>query len=249
MRETTVLFIDFDGVICDSLNECIVSSWIGYYRYFKGDEPQQMPIDFKKVFLSYRSYIRSGNDYILIQELIEKGIQTKSNEEFDRERKLAGHEKMKLYTDLFYRARDFLLQNDFKYWIQLNPLFPHVAKPLKEVAIKDNIHILSTKKAIYNEKILNSNGIKFPIERIHYSPNADKLSFIRNFLDKNPEYKKAILIDDQIKNMLGNKDPRIETLLALWGFIDKKWLIEYPEISTLDEKGFVTLLTLPFNVA
>ncbi len=240
--KTTVLFIDFDGVICDSLNECIVSSWIGYYRYLKKNEPKEIAINFRKLFLSYRSYIRSGNDYILIQELMERGIRVGSNKEFDRQRKLTGSEKMELYTELFYRARDFLLANEFEYWLRLNTIFPHVVKPLRDMAKQENIHILSTKKAMYNEKILNFNGIKFPMKRIHYSSNADKISFIKHFLKQNPKYTYAILIDDQIDNILGNTEPRIKTYLALWGFIDKKWLTEYPEIPKIDRDQFVRLL-------
>ncbi len=240
--KTTVVFIDFDGVICDSVNECIVSSWIGYYRYLKNNEPDRINIGFKKTFLSYRSYIRSGNDYILIHELMDKGIKVNSNEEFDKQRQVAGKEKMNLYTELFYRARDYLLDTKFTYWLKLNALFPHVKEPLKMVADKENIHILSTKKAMYNEKILKFNGIDFPMERIHYSSNADKLAFMRTFLNNNPVYSKAILIDDQIDNIKGNRDTQIDTYLALWGFIDKKWLAEYPEVKKIDAKGFVKLL-------
>ncbi len=240
--DSTVLFIDFDGVICDSVNECIVSSWIGYYRYLKKEEPSKIPVDFRKTFLSYRSYIRSGNDYILIQELMDRGIPVESNEDFERHRKLAGNKKMELYTQLFYRARDYLLSNELTYWLELNALFPHVTEPLKAVSERENIHILSTKKAMYNERILRFNGINFPMERIHYSSNADKISFIRNFLNQHSHYQKAILIDDQIDNMKGNTDSQIETYLALWGFIDKKWLAEYPEIKKIGRDEFVKLL-------
>ncbi|NOY09329.1 MAG: hypothetical protein GXP33_10875 [Spirochaetes bacterium] len=239
----TVFFIDFDGVICDSLDECLVSSWIGYYRYYRKKEPKAVSSGLRRRFLSYRPFIRRGSDYLLIQELIDRNIKITSNEQFDEYRRKEGAELMDLFGDYFYRARDYLLKTDYLYWLNLNRIYPFILKPLTEASKKENIHILSTKKVKYIIETLKNNGITIPSERVHYSSDSDKLSFINKFL-KNSPFETAVLIDDQIDNLKGNKNRSITPYLALWGFIDTSWLKIFPDIKTINKEETERLLTL-----
>ncbi len=243
LMEKTVIFLDFDGVICDSLNECLVSSWIAYYRYYKKNEPAYIDMNLRKSFLRYRPFITHGEDYVLIQKLINEKIIIRNNEEFDLERKKIGIEIMALFKDLFYRARDYLISEDFNYWLNLNRIFPFLYKPFYRASRKSNIHILSTKREKYIRATLEYHGIRMNPEQIHYSSGKEKLKIISRFLD-NDSYSRAIFIDDQIDNLKDNRDGRIEPLLALWGFIDRSWLSEYPSVGRLDEKGLIELLEI-----
>ena len=241
--EKRVIFLDFDGVICDSLNECLVSSWIAFHRYYMKDEPAHVSTSLRESFLRYRPFITHGEDYILIQKLIREKNTVRNNEEFDQERKRIGSEKMKLFKELFYRARDHLISTDFNYWLSLNKIFSFLYEPFSRASLKRNIHILSTKRKKYIQATLDYHGIQMNPERIHYSSGKKKLEMVSRFLD-NDSYDRAILIDDQIDNLKDNSDPRIEPLLALWGFIDKSWLLQYPSVGRLDERGFVELLEI-----
>lgn len=239
----TVFFIDFDGVICDSLDECLVSSWIGYYRYYRKEEPKAVSSDLHKRFLSYRPFIRRGSDYLLIQELIDRNIKITSNEQFDKYRRKAGVKLMDLFGDYFYRARDYLLKTDYSYWLNLNRIYSFILKPLMEASKKENIHILSTKKVKYIIEILKNNGITVSPERIHYSSDSDKLAFINEFLKDSP-FEAAVLVDDQIDNLKGNKNRSITPYLALWGFIDTSWLKIFLNIKTINKEEMERLLTI-----
>ena len=240
---STVIFIDFDGVICNSADECLVSSWIGYYRYHLKTEPSHVSVSLRTRFMRYRPFIRSGDDYLLIQELIDHGTEIKDNKQFDIQRGLAGREKMNAYKNYFYKARDYLLKTDHAYWLELHTIFPFLTEPLKKASKKENIHILSTKKEKYIIETLGYYSINISPERVHYSSNSDKIFFIKSFL-KASAYTSAVLIDDQIDNLKENTESYITTYIALWGFIDKKWLIQYPSIKTLDRDEMVRLLTL-----
>lgn len=240
---STVIFIDFDGVICNSADECLVSSWIGYYRYYLQEEPTHVPVSLRKRFLQYRSFIRSGEDYLLIQELIDHSIDIADNKQFDAQRKRTGIDKMNIYKHYFYQARDYLLKTDYAYWLKLNTIYPFLKKALKNALKKDNIHILSTKKEKYIIETLENYSISIAPERIHYSSNSDKLSFISDFLSGS-FYTNAILIDDQIDNLKENTNSSITVYLALWGFIDTKWLTQYPHVKTLSKDKMIKLLTL-----
>ncbi len=100
-----LVFLDFDGVICDSLLECLVSSWQGYYRLHLGKRETAVPITLRREFSKLRPYVRAGEDFILIQELINNKIPIRSQEQFDSQLAVRGEERMARYKELFYTAR------------------------------------------------------------------------------------------------------------------------------------------------
>ena len=65
-----IFCIDFDGVICDSIKECFLSS-----AHALGHDPEILSdagnVKFRK-FKSLRPFVRSGEDYILIQQWLKE---------------------------------------------------------------------------------------------------------------------------------------------------------------------------------
>ena len=84
-KEDKLVFLDFDGVICDSLPECYEVSLAAYYGiYLKTTVPDDTAVDTLKVFRHFRPYIRRGGDYLFIQLAIHQGISLESQEDLDR---------------------------------------------------------------------------------------------------------------------------------------------------------------------
>ena len=79
-----LVFLDFDGVICDSLPECYTVSLAAYYGLFRKSEvPKDASGATETVFRRFRPYIRRGGDYLFIQMAIHQGIRLESQEDFD----------------------------------------------------------------------------------------------------------------------------------------------------------------------
>ena len=230
MKAELLLVLDFDGVVCDSLAECLVSSWIAYYHLLKGVHPLSVPIGLKDCFYRMRSFIRSGEDYVLIQHLINSGQILKSQSEFDTCIASHGKMRMKHYKEHFYRARTDLLNTDRHYWLSLNRVYPHMRKELFSLPGDAPVRIISTKKTEFIVEILKADGISMNPEHVCYSGERKKLSIISEILDK-LHITKAIFIDDQIDHLKGNVDPRIDCHLPSWGFIQEEWLDKAPVIS------------------
>ena len=224
--DQNLLFLDFDGVVCDSLSECLVSSWIAYRRSTDQEIPAAVPMALRSHFVAMRSLIRSGKDYVLIQDLIARNRPVTSQTEFDSHIQTAGVQTMQRFKTLFYEARSQLLDIDPDYWMSLNRIYPHMLDGLRAVSGSDLLYVISTKKAAFIARLLISNGVPFDTSRIIYSGSTRKLSIISSVLDtlKTLKHRKAVLVDDQIDHLLGNTDPRIQCLLATWGFIKKEWL-------------------------
>ena len=177
MRER-VLVLDFDGVICDSIDECFVSSWTAYHTLYLGRQPAYMPIGLKRDFARLRPLIRGGEDFMLIQEILEQGGTSSRQSEFDAFARAAGERKMKLFHDLFYQARGELLEKDRQSWLAMNRIYPHVVSAFERIPSGAPVYILSTKKPDFIAEILTAKSIRMPRDRILYSGNEPKMDIV-----------------------------------------------------------------------
>ena len=210
-----ILCLDFDGVICDSVLECLVSSWIAC---FEGDPPDRVSRLLKTRFLALRPFIRSGEDYVLIQQLLEKDRSIANQEEFDGMLKKAGSSRMAEYKKRFYAARESLFDSDRGYWFGLNRLYPHVEDLLKRFAEHTNLYVVSTKRPDFIAEILSFHGIRFDTARIHYSASVPKLEIGEQLADEH-RADRAFFVDDQIDHLVGGSHPAVEPCLASWAVL------------------------------
>lgn len=223
MSRNELLFLDFDGVLCDSLPETLVSSWIAYHEYVLGERPTAMPVDFRTEFSGLRPFIRSGEDYLLVQEIIDRRLTVTDQAVFDRLLSGKGPERMKEFKDFFYKARQELLQKKPEYWFSLNPIFGPLQQALDSCRSKNRVFILSTKKSDFILKILKNNRMDFKAENVIDSGPADKAGLISRMLDRTGA-DKAHFIDDQLSHLQGVADRRIRLYLAAWGYVKPQWL-------------------------
>ncbi|MDR1931409.1 MAG: HAD family hydrolase [Spirochaetales bacterium] len=215
-------FLDFDGVVCDSIPECFVSSCKAYRELILGETINAVPLRDRNLFYAYRPFIRSGEDYPLIQDMIRRGVSADSQEVFDAEIIRAGGEKMNNYGRLFYQAREEFLAQDRGYWLDLNPLFPGMADILPKVADNENFYILSTKKPPFIREILSHHGINWDIERVLYPGEKTKKEVIESVAGPGGE---AVFVDDQLDHLLiASANKNIICRLANWGYVKKAWL-------------------------
>jgi len=215
-------FLDFDGVLCDSIPECFVSSSRAYYELHLGETIRSVSLRDKALFYSLRPFIRTGEDFVLIQDIMRRKAAIGSQEDFDREIELAGEETMTRYRRLIYQVREDFLKNDKEFWLDLNPLFPGMAKLLARELNNKNVFILSTKKPPFIREILMKSGIDWSIERILDPMEKTKKEVMESLMDGNDE---AAFVDDQLDTLLiaaGGKN--IRGRLATWGYVKEPWL-------------------------
>jgi phosphoglycolate phosphatase-like HAD superfamily hydrolase len=231
-RPEFLLCLDFDGVICDSARECFVSSWMAYHHLVKKEQPSYMPVDLLKEFLTLRPFIRAGGDYVFIQEMLETGVVVKDQEDFDSFTGPPGSDKVREYKEIFYQARESVMAGDRDYWIGLNRVYHHMIDPLKSLAAKEALHIVSTKRPDFIVEILNTAGVEFPPKRIHYSYDKGKLEIVAEILAETG-VSRAVFVDDQIDH-LRDGNSNVECWLAAWGYVKDEWLESSGGVGVLD---------------
>jgi phosphoglycolate phosphatase-like HAD superfamily hydrolase len=238
-----LLVLDFDGVICDSIDECFVSSWIAWHRLKGLALPPSLDVALRGRFADLRPFIRSGEDYVVIQDLLAaQGARrhASTQAEFDAALAARGPEGMQRLKDVFYQARGDLLASDRPYWLALNRVYPHLERPLAAVASRPDTVVLSTKKSEFIVEILAANGVDIPLERVLYTGARAKVDIITAMLE---EGDRALLIDDQIDHLLACRDPRIDVRLALWGYIKPEWLEQHPDMPRVSAETLQDVLS------
>jgi phosphoglycolate phosphatase-like HAD superfamily hydrolase len=246
MKVQPLLVLDFDGVICDSVEECWVSSWTAYHELFLGRAPSSPPAgpgaDARLRFRALRPYVRSGEDFVLIQQLVSRGASVDSQAEFDREWEKPGAPSRRELKELYYRARTALFDRDPEAWVAMNRIFPHVPAALAGLSPRVPLYILSTKKPQFVSATLRANRLSVPESRVLYSEEEPKLSVVERLMRELPA-QEAVFVEDQVDALRGNRNPRIRTFLATWGYVQAEWLRDPgPSFEPLDPQGFTRLL-------
>ncbi|MGD0726923.1 MAG: hypothetical protein ABSB63_15335 [Spirochaetia bacterium] len=241
----TLLVLDFDGVICDSIDECFAVSWVAYHALFMKDTAAATP-ESRRSFARLRPFIRSGEDFLIIQEVLAAGSSVKDQAQFDELSRRAGAEKRAIFRELFYQERSEMLARDRDSWLALNRVYPHMRKALGLLGHGAPVFVLSTKKPQFIVEILTANQIELPRELILFSDAEPKLAATER-LRAEGGFPGAILVEDQIDHLRGNENPRVRALLATWGYVQEEWLKAPLAAPLITAEGFLALVEKEFS--
>jgi phosphoglycolate phosphatase-like HAD superfamily hydrolase len=236
-----LLVLDFDGVICDSVEECFVSSWIAWHEGYHGRPAVEAAADVKAAFRAMRPFVRSGEDFVLIQDLLASGEAVNDQSGFDRAWERPGTPPRERFKTIFYEARTRLLEKDRRAWLSMNKIYPHVSAAISRLPPDVPFYILSTKKPSFVHDTLAANGIRLAEGRVLYAQAEPKLSIVEK-LRESTGCGEAIFVEDQIDALRGNINPRIRVYLASWGYVQESWLHGDTGIPVLSPKEFADLL-------
>jgi len=225
-KDSTLYFIDFDGVICDSALEGFVSSEIAYTRLTTGTDPDRCSVTGRDAFYRMRPFIRNGEDFLLLQEYITAGREICSQQEFDAALSARGAERMQQYRQAIYRVRQELVGNLREYWIHLNRIYPEVEPVIREAVKRQEVFILSTKQSDLIAEILSGSRIAWPKDRIITSLGQTKEEVITERMNA-ANAAHALFVDDQPDHLLSPEASLqlgITCYLAAWGYVRPEWL-------------------------
>jgi phosphoglycolate phosphatase-like HAD superfamily hydrolase len=241
MTTPPLLVLDFDGVICDSVDECFASSWTAYHVLCAGAPAAPPSEAARRGFAALRPYVRSGEDFVSIQEIISRGGTVTGQASFDETARRGGDALRARYRELFYQARADFLRKDRAGWLALNRVYPHVARAFSRLLSSAPLYILSTKKPAFISEILSAQSITVDPRRIIWSDAEPKLITVDRLRSASGAHK-ALFIEDQVDAIVGNTDPQISVFLATWGYVQKEWLAPDGPVPLLTPEGFLVLL-------
>jgi len=212
------LFLDFDGVLCDSVAECYVSSWIAFFERYRGEQVSHVSIDHYRRFRAYRPYIRRGEDYLLMHSLIMDNVPISSQVDFDAAVGRAGTEHMATYRALLYTVREDLVQQSLEKWRALHTPYAGVLERLRLLARDPRVWIVSTKRQEFIIRVLEGWGIRWPVERISMPVSKTKMEIVESTVAVK-KLTDALFVDDHEDDLDCRPDSSIACRLAAWGHV------------------------------
>ena len=214
-----ILFLDFDGVLFDTLKEVYL---ISRYIYLNKDFLEKIDEKNYTLFSKYKYLVYNIWMFYYFNPLVFEGLdENKIVEKYKSA--LLNRDKIEeeRFCTRFLDARRQLVNNHFEFWKNLETPYEffYEIKNIYEGA-KTNIVIISKKNKnsiIERFKTYDFNlSSEFIFAREILDKYNSKGDFINEYMENNG-YNSAIFVDDNINNLNTVQNKNVEKILALWG--------------------------------
>ena len=221
--QTDILALDFDGVVIDSIEECLVVSYnalaIHRGRPDRISNLSELDLKIVKEARRIRNFIRHGQDYVFIQLALEQKVTIENQPDFDRF--LEAHKSLNAdFREIFYGERARFLEDKPEQWLTLNPFYAGMQEFLENFQPKKLLYIITTKLKENVLAIIDAARIDILPEHIH-SADSDltKTEIIQNLLnEKQISPERLHFIDDQVDMLIKAQRIGVNLYLAGWGY-------------------------------
>ena len=261
MGSDLIYAVDFDGVLCDSVEETSTSGVRAAATLWPsvglGEPSQSPPSWLLNSMRVVRSVVETGFENVLLARFLFESGQASSTSAEEQVltswRQMRDELPAKYGTDkemlisIFDKTRDDWIAQDTNEWVAANRLFPGVSDALN-FSEKD-VYVVTTKQKRFCRLLLESNGINsVPEDRIYGLGSGSKISVLKKII-KFPESKgkTVIFVEDRYEtleevslSMLGQP---LQLFLATWGYNtekSRKKAASHPFITPIDLDTFVT---------
>lgn len=213
-----LLALDFDGVICDSVEE----AWQSSLACARAEGLPAAPGSAadRERFRQLRPLIAEGADFLIIQEVL--GLPPSAAGDIvefrQRKARLAAEDYVRL-RDLLASFRRGRMRADFPDWVRLHALYPAVRELLIRLQGDSRLLIVSTKQADIIAAILDHFAVRIAPGQVCYSGAERKVDLIRSHADRRRIPSDSVLfVDDQPDHFRGDRRGLV-CRLADWGYL------------------------------
>jgi phosphoglycolate phosphatase-like HAD superfamily hydrolase len=229
VTEPKILALDFDGVICNSAYEGLLSAW-RVYREIWGGTGDGPPAEAAAAYLRLRPALEIGWEFPVMLRAILEGVpedtllrefQTKWRSRILEEHRLSQAD----LTARFDATRDAWIRKDFESWLGCQHLYAGVADRLNALLRRDaQLFVITTKEWRYAHLIMEKSGVSFPADHVwgkeRARPKADLLRVLRQ--EQGVGYADIWFVEDRLKTLrlVGAQAElgAVGLFLATWGY-------------------------------
>ena len=219
-----ILCLDFDGVICDSIDETLLTTYNSYQIYHGKNyhiiyNLDEIPADIKVHFIKYRYLVRPAGEFWLLMKIFFENITNINQQSFNKIVKQHKNEIDK-FSSIFFSIRNKLQEKNLQVWLDLHHLFPQFIEAWSDLRNQFNIYIVTTKNlsaivtlleyfkiSILPENIWTKEKMKSKTEAVKAIARSQKIP-----------YSKIIFIDDHPLHLHEVEKTGTQCYLANWGY-------------------------------
>tara|TARA_B100001057_G_C22838827_1_gene946251 strand:- start:1317 stop:2078 length:762 start_codon:yes stop_codon:yes gene_type:complete len=228
-----IYVFDFDGVVCDSTYECLVTSWNAWSSFFELNKFRSKISEFSTEEISkfkfLRYYVRGAGEYYVLRKILfeDKISQIKSFKDFNVWVNKYENE-IEAFKPFMFSSRKTLRKSSLDAWINLHEVYKEVIDIIKKSVKKENIYIATLKDLESVKLILQMQGINFPSKKIyhqeHIKTKIEALMKIADIEEKDPS--DILFFDDVVNHLIEPYDHGFSAYQTSWGNVPIDYIIE-----------------------
>jgi phosphoglycolate phosphatase-like HAD superfamily hydrolase len=247
-----VVALDFDGVICNSMDECMRVAFGGYEAWRTGAPAPlsietSLPAGFDDFFRTYRYLVRPAEEYWLIVRAYHEGGAPLLPGEFARLSREA-EPQLTEFAPIYFKTRERLRAVNLDRWLGLHHMYPEFGEGWSTLRREALCYIVTTRDLESVGRLLSMFDIDIPVER-HWTkerPGGKPAAIleIANECERKPS--EILFVDDHPEHLRDVSSTGASLFWASWGF----WPDTDPEACDGYERlgNIAELLTKPVFV-
>ncbi len=214
------LCLDFDGVVVDGVDECLIVSWVAWHKQKTPKDPKtvlkKIPTSFKQMFRLYRNYARYDGHFI-VPYILKNNAKIAIEKQLDFQDFFSTIDKETVdnFTTIFQKTRQQFRDENPNAWFGLHSLYSGI-----EAVFGSNqqLFIVSGKDKESICAICDENKISISPENV-FGGLKSKVEVLK-LLYKQANEQKVLMVfcDDNLLNVLESKSLGISTIWAGWGY-------------------------------
>ena len=217
------LVFDFDGVICESTNECMVTAWNTWEKLYGRNTFRTKLSEFSKNQISsfklLRPYVRGAGEYYIILKVINTTDYDIHNQKSYDQLKYTWENEINSFKDTFYDQRQILKQKSTDSWVSLHHVYQDVIEFVRKINLEKRLLIATLKDFESVSTILEYNGVFLKKENIldqsSISSKLEGLEFFRK--ERNLDKNNLCFIDDNVTHLQDPHQNGYDVFLSSWG--------------------------------
>jgi len=221
---TTVLALDFDGVICDSAEE-VLQTALETWSEISPDSQLQSEVGSRPESRSaFERLVPLGNraeDFGVALYILHTGLEVQTQRDYDRVRDRLGAAWLHRFHHLFYRTRNHLRTDDSERWLGLHKTYPAFIEVLERHQERTTLAVATAKDAASVRLLLTHFGIDrlFRDELIlDKETGVAKTAHLQILADRvGCEVARITFVDDKLNHLQATAPLGVRGVLAGWG--------------------------------
>ena len=219
-----LLLLDFDGVIVNSIDECLLTSYNAFQKFENNGVSLALDLSDitppqQKYFNLYRKFVRPAGEYYLLHRAYKDKIEIIDSKSY-HELLIFYKDKLPYYQKEFFNERKRLRLVNREKWLRLHSVYNNLAECWNILINIFNIYIVSNKDKASIILLMNHFNLLVNENQIFGAENGnDKSIIITNIINENSaEPDNVYFIDDNLDNLINVKKIGIKLYLAMWGY-------------------------------
>lgn len=217
MNNKIALALDFDGLIADGADECILISWNAHFKKaieaFSDTGLAEIPSEFKSLFLNHRSFAKHLGHFFMPFKHTEH---FETQEQFDSAYAQLDPILIEDFISSATKYRSLARETYRQRWLDYHSFYKGVVNLLKNSP--HPIYIVTAKDSESVQELLKNEGITLPNGRI-YGERRKKNEALSDICETLGIPNKLLhFYDDNILNAIDAYNAGYGAFWAIWGY-------------------------------